>query len=154
MTSVSYDEIFELFMGNVEDNKLLSLNISDAYAVMKDYLHKTLGATYVRELFSSASLDDEVQELSFEMALPQDDESDKDFVITAIGKWMVYEWLQRQVNSVLNTKQMFGGKESSFYSQANHIAELRAMRDESYCDARKFIMDKGSFYNSYLNGGS
>ena len=111
MTSVSYQVIFENFLGNINDPELISLSTSDAYNIMSEYLHKAVADHYVRHLFSSATLDDETQQFNFEMDYVIDDETDREFVITALGKWMAYEWLQKQAKSLLLTSQFFGGKE-------------------------------------------
>jgi hypothetical protein len=65
---------------------------------------------------------------------------------------MVYEWIHSQVNSVVNTAQFFGGKEQSFYSQANHLAELRNIENDAVLAVRNMISDRGYIYNGYLGG--
>lgn len=152
MTSISYDEVFDKFIGNVTDYQLTSLDISDAYSIMAEYLHKALSEPYVRRLFSSIAADDEVQTLTFEMAFETDESADTDFITSALAKWMVYEWLHKQVRSITNTAQFFGGKEASFFSQANHLSELRGLHDDAYKEARQFIMDRGFISNTYLGG--
>ncbi len=154
MTSISYDDVFDKFIGNVTDIELTSLNESDAYALMGEYLHKSVSEPYVRRLFSSIALDDEVQTLTFEMKLETEESADTDFVTSALAKWMVYEWLRNQVRSKVNTMQMFAGKEQKFYSQSNHVAELRGLMDDTYKECRGFIMDRGWINNSYLEGGA
>lgn len=153
MTSISYDDVFDKFLGNVSDIELTSLDESDAYALMGEWLHKALSEPYVRRLFSSITLDDDVQTITFEMKLKTDDIADTDFVTSALSKWMVYEWLHKQVKSRTNVAQMFAGKEQKFYSQASHIEELRGLHDDAYKEARHFIMDRGWINNTYLNGG-
>ena len=153
MASVSYDEIFSNFLGNITDYDLqVNMSPSDSYSLMAEYLRKAVSDPYVKHIFASAVLDDEVQTLTYELVDAGDEDSDKDFVISALSKWMVYEWLHKEVRSKLNTAQFFAGKEQKFYSQANHIAELRALQDDSYKEARDFIRDKGYISNSYLKG--
>lgn len=154
MTSISYDEVFDKFIGSVTDYELTSLDMSDAYNLMAEYLNKAVSEPYVRRLFSSISLDDEIQTLSYEMVNPTSDKADEDFITSALAKWMVYEWLHRQVRSVTNTMQFFGTKEQSYYSQANHLSELRGLQDDAYKEAKQTIMDRGFISNTYLKGGA
>lgn len=152
MASVSYDDIFSNFLGSITDYDLqVNLSPSDSYGLMTEYLHKTVADQYVKHLFSSVTLDDDVQVFTYEMANGNDD---AEFVVMAISKWMVYEWLHKEVRSKLNTAQFFGGKEQKFYSQAQHISELRALQDDAFKEARRFIQDRGYISNSYLVGGT
>jgi len=71
-----------------------------------------------------------------------------------IATGMVVEWVTPQVNSVINTQQMFSGKEVNFYSQANHLAELQNLLKLSSSTLRKLIRDRGYYVNSYINSQS
>ena len=153
MTSINFEEIFSEFLGSITDYNILSLEQSDAYALMTEYLHKSVSEPYVYRLFSTLNIDDEIQEISYEMKYPIDDEIDRRFLITALAKWMVYEWLHEQVRSITNLKQMFGGKEQKFFSQAQHLAELRGLQDDALAECRMFIQNRGWVSNSYVDGG-
>ena len=48
--------------------------------------------------------------------------------------------------------QMYGGKEQKFYSQANHLIEIKSMLKDCKTELRKMIRDRGYIYNSYING--
>lgn len=152
MTSVNYDDIFSSFLGNVTDYELASLNIDDANMLMSEYLHKAVAHSYVKHLFSSSQLDDKVQVFVYTMNHPGDEDGDKEFVITALGKWMTYEWLAKEAKSKIVTSQVFAGKESKFYSQSTHLTSLIALRDAALKEARDFIRDRGFITNSYLEG--
>jgi len=153
MTSVNYTQIFETFLGNITDYNFTNLSISDSYSLMTEYLHKVVAETYLRRIFSSIKLDDEVQTVSFSLKY-SDGEDETEFVINAISKWMVYEWLQKQVRSVDLTAQYFGSKESKYYSQSAHLSELRGLLDDAYKEARFFVGDRGYINNSYLGDKS
>ena len=154
MASISYEEIFSSFLGNVTDYNLASLSPTDAFEIMSEYLHKSVADPYIYRLFSEYKLDDEGQVFTYTFVNPVGDETDREFIITALAKWMVYEWLHKQVKSVTNISQMFAGKEQKFYSQSQHISELRAMQDDAYQAARFFVMNRGYVNNSYLGGAS
>lgn len=153
MTSISYDRIFSHFLGLVEDNKFWSMSNDDTTELLTELLHKAVYSSYVYHLFSSVSTEDPVQLLSFEMKHQVNEEADLQFVIIALAKWMKYEWLSPQLNSVVNTSMLLAGKEQRWFSQANHISELRAMTDDAYKSARDFVRDRGYVFNGYLSSG-
>lgn len=152
MASLSYDEIFSDFLGSVTDYDLASIKIDDMYGLMTEYLHKTLSQSYVRRLFSSITFDDIVQMFTFEMANSVDDAADLDFVRYILSKGMVIEWLKPQVRSKVNIAQFFGGKEQKWFSQAQHLSELRGLLEDTQLEMRKAIRDRGYIYNPYLEG--
>lgn len=152
MASVKYETIFSLFLGNVTDYKLASLNDEDANSIMTEYLHKALAASYLSRIFSTRSMDDDNQVFNYELKYKTDND-ETDFVCNAIAKWMVYEWVANQVNSTSLTEQMiFSSKEKSFYSQQAHLGTNMALKDMLYKEARSFVMDRGWINNSYLGG--
>lgn len=151
MTSVKYETIFNLFLGDITDPKMASLNEDDANTLMTEYLHKALATTYLNRLFSSYKLDDDMSTFSFDMSYDAG-RDETDFVCVAISKWMIYEWYHNQVNSLINTSQFFGGSEQKFFSQKGHSEEVRALEESSYKKARHFVMDRGWINNSYLGG--
>lgn len=152
MASVEYKDIFGMFLGNITDYKLASLEEEDATALMTEYLHKALYAPYVRRIFKSVSFVDAEQVIEFTMNHSTTEDNDKGFVTTAIAKWMTYEWVHNQVNNVVNTAQFFGGAEQKYYSQQQHLTALRELQDSLYKEARNFVMDRGYITNSYLGG--
>ena len=153
MTSISYDRIFSYFLGLVEDNIFWTASKDDTTEILTEYLHKSVYNSYVYHMFSSVSMEDPVQLLTFKMKHSVDEEADLQFVIVALAKWMKYEWLSPQLNTKVLTAQSYMGKEQKFYSQANHIAELREMTELAKKEARDFIRDRGYINNSYLSNG-
>lgn len=111
MSSLQYNSIFEKFLGNITDYDFANLSISDSYELMTEYLHKSLAESYVNRLFSSYEADDEINTFTFEMKQSVSKSEDVEFITSALAKWMVYEWLHKQVRSVTNTAQFFGGAE-------------------------------------------
>lgn len=154
MTSIDYEEIFNGFLRDIDDYKFASKAPSDAYEDMTAWLHKAAAKPYMRNIFSALGLDDEIQMLVFEMRVPADDETDREFVCNVLAKGMIVEWLRPQVNTINATKQFFGGAEQKFYSQANHLSELRALLSDAKAEVAGIIRDRGAIYNSYLEGES
>ena len=146
MTSISYDDIFSYFLGEINDIELVSLEISSAYSVMCEYLHKAIAKPYVRKLFSCIEFDDEILTLNYETKR----KINNDFILDIIAKGMVVEWLQRQVKNRTNIAQFLGGKEQKMFSQAQHISELRALLKDTKLEQRNLINNYGYINNSYI----
>lgn len=151
MASINYEKIFSMFLSSIKDHELASLSEVDANAIMTEYLHKALSASYLSHLFETSALDDTAQTFTYKMAY-ETTKDETDFVANAITQWMVYEWWSNKVNSIVNAAQFFGGSEQKFYSQQAHMAELQNLQDSAYKKARSFVQDRGWIHNSYLGG--
>lgn len=145
---LSYSTLFSRVLNKINDPKELSLDESDLLEIYTERLHSVVGKPRVRRLFSSLSLDDEIQEMTFALNNSVDDESDKDFVLKILSLGMAIEWLQPQVDSVIHTSVMIGGKEEKklLDNYKNMIDRLDSMKKEQ----NKMIRDYGYMYNSYI----
>lgn len=147
---LSYSTLFSRVLNKINDPKELSLNENDLLEIYTERLHSVVGKPRVRRLFSSISLDDEIQEMTFTLNNSVDEESDTDFVLEVLSLGMAIEWLQPQVDSVIHTSVMIGGKEEKklLDNHKNMIDRLDSMKKEQ----NKMIRDYGYMYNSYING--
>lgn len=152
MTSLDYEDVFNSFLGNITDHKLLTLDESDISELLIEYLHKSISQAYVFSLFNDVELDDDSEVISYELKYEINESLDKEFLTYVLGKAMVLEWITPQVQSTLNTMQGYFGKEQKYYSQANHLSELRGLKEDIDLEIRRRIRDRGSFNNSYLGG--
>ena len=151
--TLNYDDLFSAFLGAITDYKLASLDQSDAYQLMSGYLRKTVSKSYIKRLFTTTSLDDEAQIFTFELRHPTDSENDDDmreWVKLILSKGMVVEWCEPQVKNIVNTAMMYGGKEQKFYSQSQHLSELRGLLEDTKMASRREIADRGYINNTYL----
>ena len=146
---LSYSTLFSRVLNKINDPKELSLDKNDLLEIYTERLHSVVGKPRVRRLFSSLSLDDEIQEMTFTLNNSVDEESDKDFVLEILSLGMAIEWLQPQVDSVIHTSVMIGGKEEKklLDNHKNMINRLDSMKTE----LNKRIRDYGYMYNSYIN---
>ena len=64
---------------------------------------------------------------------------------------MVREWISQQLHSVTLTLQAFSGKETKYYSQAQHIAELSALDEKLRLEAQQLSRDYTYTENSYFD---
>ena len=145
---LSYSTLFSRVLNKINDQKELSLDENDLLEIYTERLHSVVGKPRVRRLFSSLSLDDEIQEMTFTLNNSVDEESDKDFVLEILSLGMAIEWLQPQVDSVIHTSVMIGGKEEKklLDNHKNMIDRLNSMKKEQ----NKMIRDYGYMYNSYI----
>ena len=145
---LSYSTLFSRVLNKINDPKELSLDESDLLEIYTERLHSVVGKPRVRRLFSSISLDDEIQEMTFTLNNSVDEESDKDFVLEILSLGMAIEWLQPQVDSVIHTSVMIGGKEEKklLDNHKNMIERLDSMKKEQ----NKMIRDYGYMHNSYI----
>ena len=145
---LSYSTLFSRVLNKINDPKELSLDENDLLEIYTERLHSVVGKPRVRRLFSSLSLDDEIQEMTFTLNNSVDEESDTDFVLEILSLGMAIEWLQPQVDSVIHTSVMIGGKEEKklLDNHKNRIDRLDSMKKEQ----NKMIRDYGYMYNSYI----
>lgn len=147
-----YETVFSRTRGRVNDPKELSLSENDLLDIYTERLHNVIGKPRVRRLFSSIAFDDEIQQIDFTLNNSVDEASDIDFVTGLLILGMTIEWLQPQVDSILHTSVMIGGKEEKklLDNHSNMIKRLDSMKTE----LNKMIRDYGYMYNSYINSES
>ena len=129
---LSYSALFSRVLNKINDPKELSLDENDLLEIYTERLHSVVGKPRVRRLFSSLTLDDELQEMTFTLNNSVDEESDTDFVLEILSLGMAIEWLQPQVDSVIHTSVMIGGKEEKklLDNHKNMIDRLDSMKKE------------------------
>ena len=149
MTS-EFDELYSRFYLRVEDYNIVGLEEKVVTNMMNGWIKSTLSKPYIRRLFDELDFDEDIGELEYEMKLPVSEEEDKDFVEEVIALGMVVEWLSPKYHSTLLTSQMFSNSDQKYYSQANHMTELKDMYHRAQNNLRKLIRDRGYIYNGYL----
>ena len=152
MASLDYNKIYSRLFGKIEAYDFIELPVDDLNEFLCNWLHSASADPYVRKLFTTFHLDDEIQIMSYEMKHSVDESSDEDFIINVLSLGMVMAWLEPKVNSINNIAQMFGSNEEKFYSQSQHLSELRGLIKDSKKTQRRMIADRGYVWNSYLGG--
>jgi hypothetical protein len=152
MTSLNYNNIYSRLFSKIEAYDFIELSEDMLNEFLCNWIHSASANPYVRRLFKTFSLDDEVQEISYEMKYSVDDFSDTEFVTEVLTLGVVVAWLEPKVNSINNVMQMFGSKEEKFYSQSQHLSELRGLVNDSKKQQRRMIADRGYAWNTYLDG--
>lgn len=144
-----YSIIFSRVLNKTNDSKEMSLSESDLFEIYTERLHSVIGNPRVRRLFSSITLDDEIQQIDYELNHSVDEESDKEFIIEVLTLGMAIEWLQPQVDSRKYTAQMIGGKEEKMLQ--NNYKPMIERLDSMKIELKKMIRDYGFLYNYYIN---
>lgn len=149
---ITYDEIFSRFLSKVEAYELLEMVEEQANQRMADWLVSVKSNPRVRKMFTTITLDDTEATVTCEMKNSQGDaDSDKDFVTELLGTGIAWKWVEPKYLSVLNINQKYlSGKEIKFFSQAQHMNELKNMYDGLKNQLYKMIRDYGVLYNKYL----
>ena len=131
-----YEKIYKRFTQKITDFNLAGI---DDYN-LEEMLHGWLTSAIIRTRTSQHDLsnrDDELQEFGEDLS---------DLEIELLGMGMLDAWLSQYLNSTENVLQFIGGKEEKYYSQANHIAEIRALREQNLLE-----MNKLHNYHTYTN---
>ena len=98
---LTYDDIFDSFLGSVTDYKLATLEKSSAYELMSSWLQKGVHKSYVKRLFKTSSLDNVTQIFIFELKIKSSDM--EEFmgylynVIDNIPLWGNKGWTNREI---------------------------------------------------------
>jgi len=116
MAASEYDEIYSRFYLRVKDYEMSGLSEKLVKEMLNGYLRSTLSKPMVRRLFLSVVMDDDMEEVEYELRDALDEDSDKDFVEEVLGLGMVSEWASPRYHSTLLTSQLLSNSEQKFFS--------------------------------------
>lgn len=136
----SYDVVFRRFLNRITDYDLPLLPEEDLDEMMRGWLTSAI-ANFTRCKSDLSNRDDEAQTFNADLT---------NYEIEVLSLYMVCAWLDQKINSVLLTNQFIGGKESNYYSQANQLGQLKALRDATFTEARKLPRDYSYVTNDYF----
>lgn len=148
--TLQYEDVFSAFLSKITDYEFLKRSDSANRDMMVSWLHSASCEPRLRKKFTALSLDDEDAVLTFTLRNSIDDQSDTFFVKEVLSIAMIIAWVEPQVNTILLTKQMFGGGEEKFFAQANHLAELQNLLTSSETRLSNKLRDYGYYNNSYI----
>lgn len=136
-----YEKVYNRFLSKISDFNLVEVDDYSFDEMMNGWLNSAI--LRVRKCQHDLSKrDDEVQEF-------EEDLSDLEIELLACG--MVDSWLTPMLNSTELILQFIGGKEEQYYSQANHISELRAMKEQNLLEMNRLHNYYTYTTNSYFN---
>lgn len=127
--STPYAEIYDIFITKIQDQEFLSLPDDDIEGFCYRYLISAI-TKFKKCEQDLKDRDDNL--LQFNSTL-----LDEEKEILAI--LMMEQWISPQVYNIMNLKQFMGDREFRYYSQANHIDKLLALRETLKDDAEREI---------------
>ena len=137
----SYEAIYNRALAQITDPLLATLPEEDLENMLYGWLMDAIVEPVVGE-YDFANRDEMSKQFNFDI-------SDRDQKILAIH--MVRGWLAPQIASVTLTAQVYSGKETKYYAQANHLSEIRAL-DESLQHQADLLFCRGTYLdNEYFD---
>ena len=117
---------------------------------MHQWLHNAIATPYIKELFSNVSLDDHLEELTFELKNPSETYDTDNFVIDVLSKFMKISWNQYNIDTAINRAKVIGGKDEKMLIDPykNNMDRLDVLEKQ----LRKTIKDYNSNNNDYVGG--
>ena len=137
----SYTVLYDRALAQITDPLLAQLPEEDLEMMLHDWLLDAIVEPTVGE-YDFSDRDEELKQFNFDI-------SDRDQKILSIH--MVRAWLAPQIRSVTLTQQVYSGKETKFYAQANQLAEMRAL-DADLQRQAELLFCRGTYLNNdYFN---
>lgn len=137
----SYETIYERALAKLEDPTLLQLPEEDLEDMLHDYMISAI-AKHRKCEHDLSDRDDELKQFNSNLT---------DLEIEILAILMLREWISVRLHSVTNVLQVFSGKETKWFSQAQHIAELRAMDEALKLEAQQLSRDWTYTNNEYFD---
>lgn len=136
-----YSTLYNRCLQKLEDPTLMQLPEEDLEDMLHDYMLSAI-AKHRKCEHDLSDRDDELKQFNSDL-------SDLEIEILAI--LMLREYISQRLHSVVNVLQVFSGKETSFFSQAAHIKELREMDDRLKLEAQQLSRDYTYENNDYFD---
>ena len=133
----SYLTLYNRALSKITDPLLAQLPEEDLETMLYGWLMDAIVEPVVGK-YNFSDRDDELKQFNFDI-------SEADQKILSIH--MARAWLAPQLNSVTLTQMVFSGKESKYYSQSQHIAEMRALDEQLRKDA-ELLFCRGTYLNN------
>ncbi len=136
-----YSTLYEKCLSKIEDPQLAMLPEED----LENILHGWMVSAIAKHRKCTNDLSDRDEDLKrFNVNLT-------DLELEILSILMCREWVSGQLNSVVNTLQVFSGKETKYYSQSSHLAELQALDDKWKLEAQRLSRDYTYIDNEYFD---
>lgn len=118
----SFNTVIDRFLSKITDDMYLELTEEDTIRDAKQYL---LDAIPYFEFPRFPIFDYDVENACFNSDLTAEE-------INILAILMKQAWLDRQINSIENTRMKYSGSDFKFTSQANHLAKLLSLKAENH----------------------
>ena len=132
-----YSTLYNRALAQITDPLLVALPEEDLENMLHDWLMNAIVEPVVG-IYDFSNRNEESKQFNFDI-------SERDQKILAIH--MVRGWLAPQITSVTLTAQVYSGKETKYYAQANQLSEMRAL-DESLQRQADLLFCRGTYLNN------
>lgn len=136
-----YSTLYERCLSKLEDPQLAMLPEEDLEEMLHGYLLSSI-AKHRKCEHDLSDRDEELKQFNSDL-------SDLEIEILAI--LMLREYISQRLHSITNVLQVFSGKETSFFSQASHIKELRELDEKLRLEAQQLSRDYTYINNEYFD---
>ena len=132
-----YSTLYERALAQITDPLLAQLPEEDLEIMLHDWLLGAIVEPVVGQ-YDFSDRDEKTKQFNFDI-------SEIDQKILSIH--MVRGWLAPQIRSVTLTQQVYSGKETKWFAQANQLAEMRALDEQLRKDA-DLLFCRGTYYET------
>ena len=136
-----YSTLYEKCLSKIEDPQLAMLSEKDLEGILHSWMTSAI-AKHRRCTNDLSKRDDTLKQFNVDLT---------DLELEILSILMCREWVSGQLNSVVNTLQVFSGKETKYYSQSSHLAELQALDDKWKLEAQHLSRDYTYADNDYFD---
>lgn len=156
MPVINYQQVASRFYTKAEAYDFVygEMDTETVEKFLCSYIHSSVAYPMIRKLFTTVTMDDDAETITFNMQYSIDDTSDAEFVTQILADEMVIQWIKPKVTSLNTIVQHFSTSQSKFYSQSQHLQQLVALYTTLNDQVRQLISDRGGQNNTYLNGAS
>jgi len=149
--ALPYEKIFSRVRNKINDPKELSLDEEDLLEIYIERLHSVVGNVRIRKLFSTLTLDDSSEEITWILnntITGASDDVEEEYVIELFALAMTIEWMKPKVDDITYIGMAIGGKEEKVLNNANKLNAERLNSLET--QLAKMCRNHGYLYNDYL----
>lgn len=132
-----YSTLYNRALAQITDPTLAQLPEEDLEGMLHDWMMDAIVEPVVGD-YDFSDRDEDEKKFNFDI-------SERDQKIISIH--MVRAWLAPQIKSVTLTQQVYSGKETKYYAQANQLAEMRALDEQLRKDA-DLLFCRGTYLNN------
>jgi len=142
---MNYEEIYSRsYMKKYDPNFYKDQNY--AYETMREWMHEIASFPYVRKEFTTLTLDDEIEELTYVVKNSIDEDYDAEYVKKIFSDGFVICWMRPLVDSILNLAVVVGEKDKKKI-QSNYDVNIERL-DSLEKKHKKYVRDHGYTYNN------
>lgn len=146
--TTSFDTMEDFFLAGITDDMYMELSEEDTEAILDEILIAALPSFEFPKQPQLHNID--LENRTFTVDLTQEE-------MMIIRQYMIVEWIGYQLATVDNIRQKYSGSDFKFTSQASHMKQLVAMRQDYerrgfhlqrlYC--RRTLNDEGKYVTTF-----